>query len=425
MIRFICAIILSIIVLLPEQQFLPTCVISDGSNIPADLAAAQTGPRCMEIAAGTFTIAPTSGAWLNVTADTMNIHGAGIGKTIIQTTGVTLTSNLTLIQLHGAYQRVSDLTIQIGTGYSGTGSLAAINAYTESTYPTIERVEVSGGYNGGAITTYRSWTAAAQYATIRDCHIHDSPTHGMIVNSSYNMILHNRIERVGNGPLLHGMYIQGGYNLIDGNYVVNASGYSFHAWKKVSNIDASGDRYINNTSIDPGSGHIVVSGLGTLTRNVTITGNIFRATHPTLGVSTDVPALISGNTFEDVASVSGGVIGVNAGAVGSVVSVNTIRYTQSLLSGIGLRVDAAAQISNNTLDMPGLGYGAWLMKPGIIFSGNRISGGLYGWQKAVSLYSTGVIVSENVIDMPFGTGISGTPPTRATDNLIWIGGILQ
>lgn len=370
--------IIYIILIAPLQQ--PAgCVVSSGTNIPADLATAEAGSRCLELPAGTFTVSPASGSYLNATADGLTIRGAGIGRTIIQAQGITLTNHLTLIQLHGARQRVSDLTIQIGVGYSGAFGVVAVNAYTEATAPTIERVEITGGYsgdggaNGGGITTYRVWSTAAgvQSATIRDTWIHDTPSQGMVINSNGNLVQHNRIERVGASLLTHGIYVQGGYNTFDGNTIVQASGYSLHAWQKVQSIDGSGNRYIGNVSIDPGFQHMIVSGLASngtnaaipsgkpLTRTVTVQSNTFRNTGSLkrVGMLTDVPALILDNTFEDVVQDGAQVIRVTSLATGSIVRGNAIRaMTPGSSNGGAISIESASICEGNSIDTRGLNY---------------------------------------------------------------------
>lgn len=355
---FIAALIISIIVMLaPAQQASGACVVSAGVDIPADLATAQAGSRCLEIPAGTYTVSPTSGDWLSVTVANVEIRGAGIGRTILQTQGITLTNNLYLIALRAAGSYVHDLTIQIGSGYSGNYEIGGVLIGEGATRGRVERVEVAGGYSGTGgggfgVGTYKSWNQAGgiQDSLIADCWIHDSPTTGLGVNSIGNIVRHNRIERVGNSVLRHGMYIQGGGNLFEGNTVIQASGYSFHNYAQVPNLDGSGNRYVGNTSIDPGAGHLVLNGLGNtanpafpvgtaLTRQALISGNVFRNTlgRRSGGVwMNGVPALVSGNTFEDVFVTSGsGWIEDNAGSV----------ITGNILSTSGVAPDGAVNFS--------------------------------------------------------------------------------
>lgn len=331
MTRYILAIIISIITVLAPRQSPPACV-SSGADVAASLASATT---CIEIPAGVYSVGvATSGAWLNAAADNLEIRGEGQGVTILRITApLTLTSDLAVLRLFGVGQHVHDLTIDLGTGHSGTGSLAGISVYGSGAAAyagraeraTIERVEVTGGYSGNGsggfgIGTYRLYSdhGGAQYVTIRDCYVHDSPSTGIGVNSSYNLLLHNRIQRVGASFLAHGFYAQGGYNLYDGNIVENASGYSFHGHKQVPSLDASGDRFVNNLSLNPGGGHLVIN--GALTRSATISNNIFRNTAgrrtPNAVWCNGVPCVIQGNTLEDTFTTNGsGWIEDNAGSV--------------------------------------------------------------------------------------------------------------
>lgn len=368
----ILAVILTILILPPPQPA-GACVFSDGTNIPADLTTAQAGSHCLEISAGTFTIAPTGGDWLSVIMPNVEIRGAGQGKTIIQTQGITLTNNLYLIDVHAANTYVHDLTIQIGAGYRTGYEVGGILANLGALQTMIQRVEIVGGYtgnggNGFGIGMYQPWdqNGGRQGNTVRDCYVHDSPSTGIGVASNENKLLHNHIARVGTTPLQHGFYAQGGYNLYDGNLVENASGYSFHAWKKIPNLDASGDRYVNNVSIDPGFQHMIVSGLNNtsnpafpngkpLTRNVTITGNLFRNTGGRFaaGVVSDVPALIDGNTFEDVLKTGAQTIGISTTASSSIVSNNRLTGSVAANGGGTIQINAPSIVTGNYIDNPG------------------------------------------------------------------------
>lgn len=354
--RIVLALILSILIM-PPQQAAGACIMSSGIDIPADLATAQAGPRCLDLPAGTFSIAPNHGDYLSLTADNVEIRGQGEGKTIIQTSGITLTNNLYIIASRAANSSVHDLTIQIGAGYSGNYEIGAILVGEGATRGRVERVEVSGGYSGTGgggfgIGTYKSWNqvSGVQDSTIADCWIHDSSTTGIGISSIGNIVRHNRIERVGNSTIRHGIYGQGGNTLYEGNTIIGASGYSFHLYKQVPNLDASGDKLIGNTSIDPGAGHLVLNGLpnganpafpvGTaLTRYAVISGNVFKNTlgHRSGGVwANGVPALIDGNTLEDIFVTSGA--GWIEDSGGSVISNN-------LLTTSGVAPDGAVNFS--------------------------------------------------------------------------------
>jgi hypothetical protein len=427
----------------------PLGCVEAGADVPAALVAAETSAvRCLHIGAGVYTATLTSGAWLNAHADGLEISGDGIGKTILRLTdGITLTSNLALIQLLGAHQSIHELTIQIGSGYSGTSEILGISIYDGASFPTVERVEIIGGYsgngaNGAGIATYAVWSRdnANQGAAILDCFIHDSPTTGVRINSNGNQILHNRVERVGMTAQQHGLYVQGGANLFARNTVIQASGYSYHAWQKVQGIDGSGNVFRDNVSIDPGFQHMIVSGLTSngvnpaipsgkpLTRYVTITGNTFRTTGSIKrnGIQVDVPATITDNTFEDVVNDGAAVIRIAPGADGSLVTGNRITaLAPATTNGSAIKLDAPAIVSDNALDLAGLNSGISILAPKARVSGNRIVRAS-GSATAIAVYANDAIVSENAIDLAAGTGIGGSvAPLRQSDNVIYIGGVLR
>jgi hypothetical protein len=196
----------------------------------------------------------------------------------------------------------------------------------------------------------------------------------MVINSSNNLILHNRIERITGTGLTHGFYIQSGYNVFDGNSVESASGYSYHAWQKVPNLDGSGNRFVNNISLNPGFQHMIVSGLPGLNRNVTIIGNVFRQTNATqtVGLAVDIPAIVTDNTFENIGKTGGAVIEANG--AGSIIRGNRISGTASGFYGI--RVQQSALVEGNVIDAAVLngitttGTGG----NGTVVRGNRING---------------------------------------------------
>lgn len=415
---FIAALIISIIVFLsPPQQASTGCVVSAGVDIPADLATAQAGSRCLELPAGVFTVQP--GVLLG-TADSLRIFGQGIGRTILQLPDDLVVSAPTYaLRLTGAQQRVSDLTIRGGTNASGAASVAGISIYSPATGTRVQRVEVIGLYGGNTagaagIDLYQPWNVdnGVQATLVEDCYIHDGPNMtGVVVNSNGNTLRNNRIADVGNTFSRHGLYMQGGYNLIDGNTIERVGGYSLHAWQKVQSIDGSGNVYSHNLSIDPGFQHMIASGMlsnGTnpaipngkpLTRNVTISANLFRNTggHQSAGINSDVPAIITGNTFEDVAQV--GSENIKVLGAGSIVSGN--RLSSSVRAGYAISVNAAATISENTIE--GLyGTGITVNVPGVMLRGNRLTlAGIPSVQGANGIATNGqnVIVDGNIITM--------------------------
>ena len=368
-------------VLAPTQQAPAGCAVAS-SDLQASLA---TAGACLDIPAGVYTLSG-QGALLSATADNLTIHGAGVGQTVIKVTdGLTLTQDLVVLRLLGKGQRVSDLTIDLGSGHSGPWGTFGISVYTPAERATIERVEVLGGYTtdgarGAGVATYQPWNVqgGAQYVTMRDLYIHDMPMSGAVVNSSYNTLASSRFLRTGRNDKAHGIYAQGGYNLYDGNYVQGAGGFSFHGWKKVPNLDASGDVWRGNTSIDPGMQHMIVSGMPgndgkPLTRSATITGNVFRNTaqRQTTGVLVDVPSIITDNTFEDVVKNGAAVIQAN-GYTPSVIRGNVIRaLNPPATNGTGIN-PGASLVEGNVIDTRGLNAAIGQAAPGAIIGPNLI-----------------------------------------------------
>lgn len=406
------------ILIVPPQQSAPACLVAT-SDLVTSLADAQAGPRCLDIPAGTYAV-PNGGWWLNVTVPNVEIRGAGEGKTILQVTnGYTLTTDLVPIRLAAPNAYVHDLTIQIGTGYHGTNGIGGILIDQAATHARVERVEVAGGYtgngsNGYGIGTFKLYSSdnAAQYATIQDCFVHDSPATAIGINSNNNTILHNHLKNIGTTGLQHGFYAQGGGNLYDGNIVENVSGYAYHGWKKVPNLDGSGDRIVNNLFSGYGSGPVIVSGMpnavnpalptGTnLTRDVVIANNVFRG----VGVlNMGVPALISGNVLD------GARIEVAAGGDGSRVVGNQIG--SMLLQGTqAMLISAPALVQGNTIDMNGYIVGMLITGNGAQIRDNRITRtatGTADWMVAINANANDLDIGGNSLALNGGQLISAS-----------------
>lgn len=391
MIKLILAILT--ILILPPAQPPSGCVSSTGVDIAADLAVAEAGSRCLHIPAGDYTI--QAGA-LQSGVSSLLIYGDGMGRTILHLPDNEIVSApLAVIKLTGANQTVRDLSIAGGLTPTGSSIRYGISIGQGATGAHIQRVEVSAIYGGttaggSGIDLYQPWNTnqGVQAAIVEDCYIHDMPNGtGMIVNSNGNTIHNNRIARTGSTLFQHGLYIQGGYNAIGGNRIERVGGYSLHAWQKVQSIDGSGNVYRANVSIDPGFQHMIVSGLlsnGTnpsipsgrmLTRNVTISSNLFRntASLKRAGITTDVPAIISDNTFEDVVQDGAAALQVATGAANSVVTGNVFRsFTPAISNGGAIKVDAAAVIEGNSIDTRGLNYAIGPIPVGAVVANNLI-----------------------------------------------------
>lgn len=341
---------------------------------PDDLATAQAGSRCLELPAGIYTVQPGT---LLASADGLTIRGAGMGRTILQLPDdLVINARTFVLRFTGAHQSISDLTIRGGANMTGTQALLGVSLESGATFTHAQRVDVMGLFGGntagGSGIDLVQPSGGFQGALIEDCYIHDGAAMtGIIVNSSGNTIRNNVIRDVGNTSNRHGLYIQGGDNLIDGNWIERAGGYSLHAWQKVPGVDGSGNVYTNNRSITPGVQHMIASGLPGLNRNVTITANLFRGVGA--GLATDVPAIVSGNTFDEVGAANQTVLALTAGAVGSIVSGNRITTTQP--GAYGIFALAAVTISDNDVAFTQLSKGIQVGSLGVgaIVRGNRIT----------------------------------------------------
>jgi len=115
------------------------------------------------------------------------------------------------------------------------------------------------GQNHATGTTITVSSMGNQYARVEDCDFHDSLTAcGLGCNASGNIIRNCTFTNIGSTSHQHGIYIQGGYNLVEGCVFMGNAGAAIHGHKAVPNIDASGDRYIGNLIVDAGTYGIVV-----------------------------------------------------------------------------------------------------------------------------------------------------------------------
>lgn len=437
---FIAAIIISIIVLLaPHAQSGTGCVVS-GSDVAAALVEAQAGSRCLEIPQGTYSISPAAGDWLSVTVANVEIRGAGIGKTVISTTGVTLTNNLYLIALRAPGAHVHDLSLVIGTGYHSTYEVGGVLASVGALHSRIERVEISGGYtgnggNGFGIGLYQPWdqNGGNQYTTIQDNYIHDGPATGIGVNGSSNLLLNNHIARVGTGSLQHGVYAQGGANLYEGNIVENVSGYSFHGHKQVPNLDGSGDRYIGNLSLNPGTAHIVINSSGNppLTRYATISGNTFRNTAGKRSANAvwcnGVPCVISDNILEDTYTTTGsGWIEDSGGSVITGNLLTTLTAPDGAINYSMIRVQgtAGATVANNRLTNSQYGRGIVAQGARHTITGNTVLQTGASAPDALWLSGDMLMVTGNRLEST-GGGYTLAVGSPAPTNLVFTGNYLK
>jgi hypothetical protein len=432
--RHIRRTIAALIIMLPLLFAQPAtgCTVA-GADLAVSLASAST---CLDIPAGEYVLSGSGGSLLQTSIANLDIAGAGMGRTIVRVTGtMTLTSDLLVWRLLGVGQHLHDLTVQTdGAGIHGPWGVGAVSVGLEGERITIERVEVVGGYSsdgarGFGIGTYRlfSTNGGAQYVTIRDCYVHDSPATGIGVNSNNNLIVGNHIARVGTNGLSHGVYAQGGYNLYEGNTIEQAAGYSFHGYKQVPSLDSAGDRFIGNTSINPGSGHIIIQ--GPQARSATISGNVFRNTagRRTLGVWCNAaPCLIEANVLEDIFPSNG--YGWIEDGGGSVITGNTLTTTGTVPDGpinfAGIRAFGnGSVITNNTVTI-GVGCcaGIEVMGNDVQVQNNRVS--VAGGNVGIKLRGDGGMVQGNRI-VSTGTGVVFAFTLSGPTNIFMTGNYLK
>ena len=320
-------------------------------------AAAALGHKTLYLPAGTYSITGASGVLMTLSSDGFKFVGDGAGKTIIKLADSrTLTNHLTLIRLTGVNQAVEGITINCGTGHTvGSYEIDAISIYTPAEYSTVSDVEiynVAGGTSAGGVgvATYQPYNVneGYQYAKLTNVVVRDSATAtGFIINSNGNILTNCHALDVGNNSSRHGFYQQGGDNLYSGCRGERVGGYSFHMYKTVSNIDASGDKVIGCTSLDPVVGHLVVQGTTnssnpdvpageSLARYTIITSNVFKVTGTPPGVSAPVAlnaqgVLFTNNVLEDAGGSAAIWVDTNSGT-DCVVQSNIFRKLNSAIT---------------------------------------------------------------------------------------------
>ncbi len=210
------------------------------------------------------------------------------------------------------------LTIDGGTGSS---ELIFVTDITRATFTA----PFANSHPGTATVTARA--AYWQEATIENNYFYDNyGATALVINSRGNRILNNTVVKIGLNGNQHGIYVQGGDNLIQGNWLEGVYGYTFHQYSTGDGAtDMSGNKYIGNWSIDPTSQHMIVETAQTnaggnplfpvnssLDRYVTVTGNHFIkrsgnfSTTGTAGVELRVPAIVTDNVFFDTTTNNAG-----------------------------------------------------------------------------------------------------------------------
>jgi hypothetical protein len=259
-----------------------------------------------------------------------------------------------------------EYTTTLGTAVAAPGAATVTPASMFGIYPgrvliiggTVESVVVTAHTASTFTATFANTHAATdsvtttsnanQYALIEDCFIHDAyASSGIVIDSSNNIIRNNIIIHIGSsgtpGTVQHGIYEQGGWNVVEGNHIEGVTGYSIHGHKAVPNIDSTGARYIHNTSINPGVGHVVIDSVGSdgtnpeipngtnLMRGALVAHNYFRGLKNSTNIdgvvigsaSSSFPVTVAHNTFEDAGTTN--VFGNTAGITDVIVEGNTFR----------------------------------------------------------------------------------------------------
>lgn len=276
----------------------------------------------------------------------------------------------------------------------------------------------------GSSDSVTAFSQGHQYAVIERCFIHDCYlASAIVINSSANVVRDCRIVRVGSNSVQHGLYIQGGQNLIEGNYIEGVGGYSIHGHKVVPNTDASGDRYSDNTSVNPGYCHIIVDRLSSdgtnpeipsgqyLTQYATIQGNVCRNTnlHTSEGIRCEAPCAVIGNLLEDVYQTAGGAWIDTFTVPGSTIASNILRTTNPPTSGVNnyyIRANNAAVTGNQIDCIATTGtYVGMQATGGCVVTGNRIVMSGSTAHRGLSISGDNNIVIGNYIDAGAGNAL--------------------
>lgn len=463
------------------------------TQLQADLTTAIAAGVPLYLPAGTYKIALTSGVLFDISADRVEIFGAGIGKTVLLLPANTaLTGHVKFFRTTAKHTHIHDLTMQGGAGISAAGQhvMYGVSVDTGAFYPHLHDLEAIGFYGntaagGSPFDLYQTWNQAEasitlgtaiaagaravtpgsmagiypgrrlaiggtaeevivtsttattftatfanahgatdsvtayannnQYALVERCISRDSPqATGFVINSSANTIRDCAVINCGNATTMHGVYDQGGKNLVERCYFEGCSGYHLHGYKSAHNIDASGCVYRDNISINPGAAHCIVqaaqTGDGTVpdlpngssdARYVLIMGNLFKTTKGAgTGmidcVNASVPTIIADNMLEDAAQKTG-IYWITATA-GGVIKDNTFRILNALDGFTAITAGAAMLIEGNH-------FLNW-QYPGIInvLDGTRVVSNYFDWKPQYSgdqcikvSGGKGILVSGNQI----------------------------
>lgn len=396
-------------------------VADDTAAIQAALVACRaSAQRVLYLPAGTYKVAPTGGDLFALNVQGLTVAGDGIGRTILRDAdGIALTNHVRRIAISAPNVTVRDLTIQGSASMSGTYDTGGVDVVTGGLYFRIERVEVVGiyGYGSAGGAGFDCYQDAAvgggwQWGVMEDCTARDMPgCTGFGVASNGNSFVRCRAIRCGDRSTRHAFYTQGGNNRYEQCYAEQASGFSYHAHKQAQVLDGSGDIYDGCTSINPGLKHMIIDSYGTppLTRYVTIRACLFKGSAE--GLDTRVPALIEGNTFEDVRKQGQRAIVAGLGSQGSIIRGNYLRNSY----GIGLY--SASTASDNSFETTYGGVCISLAAPGAAANGNRmVAAGVTGLSASgVGVEASNTSYYRNIITVTapgacigYNNGVTGT-----------------
>lgn len=373
------------------------CVLAypqEGDNTTALQAAvakaAATDARCLVLSPGAYGLAaPTqAGPILTLAADGLTISGHGAvlqwADDIVYPAGWT-----DLFHVTAAAVRIHDLTIQGGVAPSGPGNWTAVECTLGCVGGQFTDLDISGVYGantagGAGIDVYTPWDQGGYSgALVENNYIHDSAHSTAITLDSWgSTVRSNKIVRVGSRVTEQGVYLQGGRNVVEGNWVEAVGGYSFHGHKQTPHADATGDVLRDNVSINPGAGHVVFDTYpndvnpafppGTpLDQGDLITGNSFLGTLTatnTIGVwANGVPVRVVNNLFRD-ATVGYTWLDTHL-ATGSLISGNQFVSTRNTQTAYILWPGPDNSITGNAWQGAQAGYGVQLTD-GDQFTGN-------------------------------------------------------
>lgn len=300
----------------------------------------------------------------------------------------------------------------VGSSGADSSTGVVVTAITASTFTAVFATSHAG------TDTVTASSQGNQYALIENVLVHDSVwATGMILNSSSNTVRSCRVQSVGNSTQQHGLYLQGGNNIVQACTITGIAGYGIHGHKQVPNIDASGDRYLHNTITDVGQVGIYVDGTAStsnpevptgnsLARYTAILGNTIRGRKNAVAAVAGIQAgsgsnavVIADNLLEDAAPTY---IDVQ-NAIAAVVKGNTMRQMNQGGTPVGINPCYYGTIQGNSF-VNWNGAAVWNNSgtTGWVVSGNSfyLAGGAYAY--AVRLNSSCLFAGNTV----YATGSS-------------------